>query len=204
MAQREEFLKKICIEKYGTGKHEGPSLAELLPEQMKEVNKIYKELGGLLPTAPYKFRAYDIPLDNFIIELDEQEHFNRYRLKTLDSTIYKNYHNFDVPSYREYCKKYEFKCRTHGKYGNNPSTVKQFGPADPSFIAEDLGWSRWKQRAFYDLIKDAYSIAKNLPIVRLSIYDEYEGETINELLNRQDRSKLLAYVEECYQKAKRV
>ena len=198
MGNREDFLKSICEDKYGKGQHPAPALAALLPDQLSEINRIYKDLGGILPTAPYKFAKYDIPVKDFIIELDEQEHFNRYRFYTLDSSIYENCLNFDKENYKGYCAKYEDKCRTDGKFGSSPSADKQFGKID----SDDLEWSRWKQRAFYDLVKDAYSIAKKLPIIRISIYDEYNGETINDLLKSHKKTKLLAYVEERYKKAK--
>ncbi|MDE6076751.1 MAG: hypothetical protein K2G29_03385 [Muribaculaceae bacterium] len=198
MGNREDFLKSICEEKYGKGQHPAPALGALLPDQLSEINRIYKDLGGLLPDAPYKFAKYDIPVKDFIIELDEQEHFNRYRYNTLDSSIYEKCLNFDKVAYMAYCAKYEDKCRTNGKFGSSPSADKQFGKID----SDDLEWSRWKQRAFYDLVKDAYSIAKKLPIIRISIYDEYNGETINDLLKSHKKTKLLAYVEERYKKAK--
>ena len=60
--------------------------------------KIYKNLGGVLSEIPVKAGPYDIDTREFIIELDEENHFNRYRLATLDSVIYQEkdfYKQFD-------------------------------------------------------------------------------------------------------------
>ena len=189
--KRQDYLKNICIEKYGEGNHPSPNLEELDDNHMIEVKSVYKELGGILSKVPFGFRGYDIMLRDFIVELDEQEHFNRYRLKTLQSFIYNDFHNFDISEYKNFCNEYECKCRKYGKFGENSSTKRQF--SNCSF--EDMGVSRWKQRAFYDFIKDVYSITVKIPIIRISIYEKYNGDTIDDLINKEDKKRLLEYVD---------
>ena len=50
--------------------------------------------------------------------MDEELHFNRYRLITLNSSIYNSYRYFSIGKYKEYCRLYENKCLSFGKYGN--------------------------------------------------------------------------------------
>lgn len=46
-----------------------------------------KILGGIEEHYNYRGKV-DLVFDNMIVELDEQLHFNRYRLKTLESSLY--------------------------------------------------------------------------------------------------------------------
>ena len=55
------------------------------------------------------------------------------------------------------------------------------------------GSARWKQRAFYDFMKDSLNlIFPEIALVRISIYETIEGKTIHEILNK----KILEYYPE--------
>lgn len=56
--------------------------------------------------------------------------------------------------------------------------------------------SRWKQRAFYDYIKDVTSIVLDVPILRISIYDLYKGYTIDSLIKGRYEKALIGYINE--------
>ena len=182
--QRQSYLSEICINEFGENHHLGPNLNIVSRNSYSEIEKIYKELGGKLSQIPYNFRGYDIQLRNCIIELDEQEHFNKFRLITLNSPFYKDYKNFNVDDYKNFCNQFECGCRTYGNYGDSNSSKKQF----------DGFLSRWRQRAFYDFIKDVYSKETNLPIIRISIYENFQGSTINELIKNKENKKLIDYI----------
>ena len=68
---------------------------------------LYKKLGGTLSEVPMRVGAYDIDTRDFIIELDEENHFNRYRLATLDSTIYLKNKNIAIKWVKKH-KKYVY------------------------------------------------------------------------------------------------
>ena len=199
MAEREDYLRYICIEKFGEDTHSAPSLMSFDDDLNKEVKRVYTNLGGCMSEIPFRFKKYDIDLKDFIIELDEQEHFNRFRLMTLESPVYKHCQNFDVAKYREFCEKYECNCRTYGKYWENDSTKKQFSPSE---INGQQGASRWKQRAFYDFIKDVYSVITAIPIIRISIYERCGGTTIDDLIRDCKKDILLDYINQRYLKVK--
>lgn len=166
-------------------------------EYYADALKIYKNLGGVLPEIPVKAGSYDIDTREFIIELDEENHFNRYRLATLDSVIYQENKNLDVAKYKICCRQYEDKCRrTPLGYWENPSAQKMFGvsPVDGDFGIDTP--SRWKQRAFYDYIKDITSIVLDVPILRISIYDLYKGYTIDSLIKGGYEKALIGYINE--------
>lgn len=196
MAKKESYLKLICENNYGVGSHRKLSDIEMRTSRYyDEVMAVYKRLGGVLSEIPLRVGPYDIDTHNFIIEFDEENHFNRYRLSTLESSLYTDNRNIPINDYKKYCKHYEDRCCTHGKYACNDSTDKQFGK---SLIDGDLSGvnrSRWKQRAFYDFIKDITSIITGIPIIRISIYDRYKGYTIEELVHRKNKSILIEYID---------
>lgn len=194
MARKENFLKNLCNLTYGIGNHCKLTEQELLASgYYEDVVNVYRILGGVLSMPPIRVGKYDIDTTNFIIELDEENHFNRYRLSTLNSPIYANNPNIDVAQYKKFCKNYEDRCRTDGKYAKSDSTEKQFEYCE---LDGNLGdsRSRWKQRAFYDFIKDITSIVKNVPIIRISIYEKYKGLTIEKLIDGEYRGLLIEYI----------
>ena len=54
----------------------------------------------------------------------------------------------------------------------NSSSEKQFGHSSMPKIMDENGSARWKQRAFYDFLKDVSILVHKVPLVRLSIWDE--------------------------------
>ncbi|MBS4023127.1 MAG: hypothetical protein KGZ79_12025 [Dethiobacter sp.] len=158
-----------------------PALADrLLYGSLKEeVLDVYRKLGGI--EGEYAFRGkWDIVTEKYIVELDEQLHFNDYRLTTLESPLYDAIKKFPLEAYREYCRRYKENCLRAGSNGGkwtNASCEKMFGPAQQNGDLTGYGSPRWKQRAFYDYLKDISYLATNIPVVRLSIYDsiDYRG-----------------------------
>lgn len=196
MAKKQTYLAQVCQAYYGKGNHSKLSANELQASAYyDEIMNIYKRLGGILEIAPTRVGAYDIDTPNFIIEFDEENHFNRYRLSTLNSTIYTNNRNVNIENYKKFCKNYEHNCLTYGKYAHNSSTDKQFGNSVIDLDLLDQNRTRWKQRAFYDFIKDVTSIIIGVPIIRISIYEKYKGVTIEDIINRQYKELLIEYIE---------
>ena len=160
-----------------------------------EVRRVYTQLGGVLDEFPINYR-WDITYPDFIIELDEELHFNRYRYETLQSVIYKDDHNYVVDDYKRYCNEYEDKCLKAGSYGGkwkNSSTDTQFKPSNEEGVLDGNGSSRWKQRAFYDFLKDVHGIVRGIPVIRISIYDTYKNESIGSILSRYDDEKITEF-----------
>jgi len=158
-----------------------------------EVVKTYKVLGGRLNDVPIKFGKWDILLEDFIVEFDEEQHFNRYRQMTFNSLIYHIKPHFDLPKFHLYCDKYEYECfrkAKRGGYWTSPSTEKQFGKPAPNGLLAGNGSPRWRQRAFYDYLRDIYSIIYKVPVVRISVWDEIFYNSKNcrliEIFNRGD------------------
>lgn len=206
--KKEQFLKSIIEEIMGYSS--GSSFPKISQFEIEyaglddEILDIYKKLGGIQESFPINY-SWDIKYPDFILELDEELHFNRYRLITLSSSIYNNYKYFSIDKYKVYCQLYENKCLSSGKYGNkwkSNSSDKLFLKSSDYGILEGNGSSRWRQRAFNDFLKDINSVIRNKPIIRVSIYDEYNGETIGSILNRGDRKKTTDFVNSVLKKYK--
>ncbi|WP_314321453.1 hypothetical protein [Prevotella nigrescens] len=202
--EKERILKQIVLQEYGEKKY--PRLTKnqflLALDFSNEVERIYKELGGTLDDFPINFGSWDISTPEFIIELDEENHFNRYRQQTLNSDIYQKIKGFPLNEYQQYCIKYESRCITHGGYWKNNSSENQFIKSDDNGILNGSGSSRWKQRAFYDLLRDVTGLIKGIPVIRLSIYQTFKGKSVQDIIRTKDEVLILDLVKSTIDKWK--
>jgi hypothetical protein len=139
-----------------------------------EVQSVYRELGGGLPSPPDRVGHWDMVVEDVPVELDESRHFNRYRATTLRSSIYAKVNGFDVRYYARLCDEMESECLRHARFGGywtNPSCETQFGPSSAPGDLTGGGAPRWKQRAFYDFLKDVNGFLERRHVIRFSIYD---------------------------------
>jgi len=139
-----------------------------------EIECVYQKLGGILPSIPLNLSHWDTEFDGIAVELDEELHFNRYRTDTLKSAIYQRLPpRFPLDAYRRYCSEHEDSClrRSHGGYWTSPSCEEQFGPASPLRDLNGNGSPRWKQRAFYDFVKDLSRLLIGVKVVRVAVWD---------------------------------
>ena len=158
---------------------------------VSEIYHIYKKLGGIMDAFPTRVGHWDVFLDRStaaeklgfgreaMIELDEEQHFNQYRLVTLDASFYSKLIAFPIDDYRQYCKLHEdtaLRRGSHGGYWTNKAAEKQFGPAGVNGILSGNGAPRWKQRAFYDMLKDLASLIIDIPLARISVWDYVHKE----------------------------
>ena len=184
--EREKTLKKILSD---AGYSVPDDAQKCYPERSDVVNSdfasdvtdVYQKLGGVLPAFPQnRLRRSDVQIENVAIELDEENHFNRYRRDTLSANAYSNLNRFPINEYRNYCNEYEKECSTHGRYWTTPSSERQFGASSPNGDLEGNGSSRWKQRAFYDFVKDLSPILLDVRLARISIWDtiEVDGKSV--------------------------
>jgi hypothetical protein len=189
MGQREETLRRI----FGASGETVPvpRKRHLTGEYRAEAELIYARLGGNRNDFPLNLRKWDMTLHGVAVELDEQLHFNRYRLTTLDSPLYQQLPHFPLATYRGFCIDHEADCLKAGSYGGkwtNDSCEEQFGPAGTHGDLTGRGAPRWKQRAFYDFVKDLFPLATVTPVVRVAIWDEIEVTeailTVGEALDR--------------------
>jgi len=199
--QRESRLRQIL----GGKKLSFNCRKELLSSRWaSEIYDIYKQLGGILDDFPSRIGQWDVSLsqsvavDNFgsgrdvLIELDEEQHLNRYRCKTLKAAFYGELASFPREEYIQYCKSHEdaaLRKAAHGGFWTNKSSEKQFGPAGVNGILDGNGSPRWKQRAFYDMLKDLTPLLVDISVARISVWDRIfmeknTWETVDDILKR--------------------
>lgn len=153
-----------------------PKLDDLTTSELAgEVESVYRSLGGKLTSLPLNLRKWDIEFDGVAVELDEHLHFNRYRGATLSSPAYEHLSGFPRELYLDYCASHEADCLKAGSYGGkwtNNSCEKQFGCSSTAgTLSGEGGAARWKQRAYYDFVKDLSPILIRTRVVRLAIWD---------------------------------
>lgn len=150
-----------------------------------EVRRVYQALGGIQDLLPLNLGTWDLQLKSAVVELDEERHFNQYRLLTLLSPLYSLLPDFALEEYRQYCRDYEGKClaaASYGRYWSSEGSVKQFGKSSAPGNLEGLGSPRWKQRAFYDFVKDLSPLLIGLRVVRVPIWDRVDDGTLVDTL----------------------
>lgn len=150
-----------------------PGWSDLVLAELDEtVRLVYARLGGAHEQPRIAPGPWDVQLDGVAIELDEENHFNRYRLATLGAHAYERITQVDRSEYRLWCASEESACLTYGRYWTNDSCEREFGPPGRHGDLSGLGSPRWKQRAFYDFIKDLAPECLALSVARLSIYED--------------------------------
>jgi hypothetical protein len=166
------------------------------------VTEVYRVLGGILKPFALNLRSWDMEFDGVAVELDEYLHFNRYRLQTLQSPLYAQLGKFPASQYREFCVDHERDCLAAGGYGGkwtNPSAERQFGAAGAQKDLSGPGAPRWRQRAFYDFVKDLSPLTVGVTVVRVSMWDIIdEGtakRTVRDVLGSPTRESARALAE---------
>lgn len=194
--RKESILKQVVLQEYGEKKHLKLTRSQFLlsSEFYSEVESMYKELGGILGEPPLTFGSWDISTPEFILELDEENHFNRYRLQTLNSNIYQMINGFRLDEYMRFCTLYESGCRKHGGFWKNNSSEKLFVKSDDNGCLDVAGSSRWRQRAFYDFLRDVTGLIKEIPVIRLSIYQTFKGRKVYDIIESKDKAMILDLV----------
>lgn len=133
----------------------------------------YKQLGGVLEAPTLRPLGWDIQTTSgLIVELDEEQHFNRYRAETLRAEW--SAHLPWRADYLRQCADYEhvaLKRHSGGGFWTNTGSATQFGPAGPRGVLDGEGSPRWKQRALYDSMRDSLAATGAVSLARLSVHD---------------------------------
>jgi hypothetical protein len=160
-------------------KRRPPRVSDLDDSAAQLVLSSYRKFGGSLVEPVFRPGPWDLAFTNdLIVELDEELHFNRYRARTLIP---------DLPwamDYMRFADEHESECLRAGRWGlrwTSPSTVRSFGQGDEPGTLGERGAPRWKQRALYDLIKDA---APGISLARLSVHDSLGKASLHDVLTR--------------------
>ncbi|PTT66999.1 DUF7255 family protein [Arthrobacter sp. HMWF013] len=148
----------------------------------EEILGVYLGLNGVPDERDFVSGAWDFQVDGaLLVEFDEDLHFNRYRASTIPTGS-----GCSLPwasSYGLYSIEREDMCLRAGKHGYkwaNEHSDAMFGGSDSPGEFVRLGASRWKQRALYDAVKDAYAAhTPGVSLARVSIHDDIGGVNVN-------------------------
>jgi hypothetical protein len=156
------------------------------PEAAERVLDLYRALGGSAEEfVVFRPGVWDIVLaDGLIVELDEEQHFNRYRRATLQP-VWTEALPWGV-DYRRYSEEHEtaaLRKASRGGYWASPSTERMFGPADAPGVFDSSGAPRWKQRALYDAMRDAVAAAGAVRLSRVAVWDVIGDTTLARVLD---------------------
>lgn len=162
-----------------------PRLADLPEELARSVLSLYRALGGASASPSLRPGGWDLALaDGTLVELDEELHFNRYRRLTLETDWAKQLPWHD--DYLRFCDSEEAACLQAGTWGKrwtNPSCEAMFGAAGRPGDLNAGSAPRWKQRALYDAVKDAYAASlRGARVARVSVHDRLDGRTLGDAL----------------------
>ncbi|WP_051549447.1 DUF7255 family protein [Nocardioides sp. URHA0032] len=172
-----------------------PRLADLPAAQHDRIRSLYEILDGT-PAQFDRIRpggwdlAFITPEDPhrlLHVELDEEQHFNRYRARMLDAT--EELGLPWTPAYQSYSRDREARLLPGwgtGQRWTNPSAARFFGEASPPGDFTGVGAPRWRQRAFYDAVKDTLT---SRSLARISVHDSHDADnTVETLLRRPEPS----------------
>lgn len=187
MGKREVALGRVLLEAdlREVQKPAAPRLDDLPAHLQTEILHLYRVLGGIQDQPRLAPGKWDLSFAGFVVELDEEQHFNQYRLSTLLADW-----ATDLPwtsDYLRYSADHEALCSrkaSHGGYWTKTSCERLFGPAGPKGdLTSSNGSPRWKQRALYDAMKDAYCVAGEVSLARLSCHDDVGGHLLGTVLD---------------------
>lgn len=179
--------RAMCATGYvpATVKPSPPRTTSFADELAAAMATLYRDLGGVNVEPALRPGSWDLAYaDGLVVELDEELHFNRYRLLTIDRpwATALPWHE----AYRRLCVDREPDCLRAARWGKrwtNPSCEQLFGVADQPGTFGPVGAPRWKQRALYDAMKDAWAISTpEHRLARVSVHDEIGGVLVEDAL----------------------
>lgn len=139
-----------------------------------EVKRVYQELGGQKADVPFHLNDFSYELHKQALVVDDATHFNQYRSKTLQSSLYDLLEGVDVSSYQRFCRQYQKDClaaASHSELWTDKISERHFGESNESGDLGLNGSAAWKMRAFSDFLTDVSSLILPYKLVRISIYD---------------------------------
>ena len=99
-----------------------------------------------------------------------------------------------MEAYKQFCEQYESRCRKFGGYWKSDSSENLFMKSNDNGCLNGAGSSRWKQRAFYDFLRDVTGLIKGIPVIRLSIYQTFKGKNVQDIIESKDKVMILDLV----------
>lgn len=142
-------------------------------EYAKAIDEVYTSLGGISDWSTISIPSVDLWVGDYLVVIDSELSFNRYRGATLKSDLYTQFKGVDMDSYQRYCRQFEPECKKAGTrkavWTTKESEV-HFGAAGKQGDYYENGSPGWKLTAMRAMLMDAAAMATNSKLLRVSIY----------------------------------
>ncbi len=151
------------------------------------IQEAYVQLGGRGEWSQIEAQPYDFWVGPYYLNIDDAQSFNRYRLLTLQNSIYKKHKWFDLESYKRYCRQIEPECKKIGlKAGvwTNPEAEHHFGSSEAPGDFFGVGSAGWRYYAFQQFLADNLAAYLDIKYKRFSIF---QNVMIKGFLDRVDK-----------------
>lgn len=139
------------------------------------LEEAFKELGGNGSIPLLEKLKFDWKINRFLFLFDLDLHFNRYRLSTFRSDLYRDLSFSFADSQRRLCRTFEKECLKAGmqhRIWNGPPVAQQwFGKASSPGDFSDNGATGWKLHAYNDMQLDLQTRIHGYKLIRLSPYE---------------------------------
>lgn len=169
----------------------------------KQYTVHFNELAKDLEIGWDKFLETDLDFSFEVLHLEQTDyqlyfeppyHFNRYRLKTLKNSFYKDIPFFDLKKWQIYCRSREKEALKAGltkKAWATPLAEKLLGSAEEPGYFGGNGSPGWKLHAIANFCLDLHQHHQKSKFLRLTAYDGFMVQGKIELLG--DSLKLKEY-----------
>jgi hypothetical protein len=139
------------------------------------LKEIFEELGGVGAYPVLEKMNFDLKINRFLFLYDHEIHFNKYRLKSLKSSLYDSFSFSWLESYKRLCRTFESEClKTAGNermwYGP-PLAKKVFGVGEEPGDLSGLGSPGWKLITYNDCQYDLITRLHGYKLIRISMYE---------------------------------
>lgn len=146
----------------------------------------FEALGGSGPFPKLGRLKVDFQIDRTLYLFDDEVHFNRYRLSTLKTSVYKTFVFVWQGSYERLCRQFEKQCLQAGLqqriWTGPPLAARCFGQAEEPGVLTGNGSPGWKLTAYNDLQYDLITRLMGYKIARISGYENLlVGGTLRKL-----------------------
>lgn len=184
VGDRERALGAILFEiGYRASAWPVPRIPGLPEEQTAWIMVLYRQLGGIQHRPRLAPRGWDHPMGGLIVELDEEQHFNRYRALTLSTEWARSLPwAADYLALMDHAETIALRRTASAGFWTGPGAEAIFGPSGPARQLHGAGSARWKQRALYDAIRDAAAAAGLVNLARVSVHDTVNGRALGQVL----------------------
>jgi hypothetical protein len=192
------------VELEGSFKAPRPDIQSMSDDLANQTIAIYRSLvanrapEGNESLSRLRPAHWDLRVEGILVEVDEERHFNRYRKQALQASAYEQLSAFPLAAYRAFCVEHEADCLAaagYGGYWSNKSCEAMFGEPGKERDLSGNGAPRWRQRAFYDYLKDLAPLCGIGPMVRLAVCDELPdagGRILGEILDNEAGDEVIA------------